>query len=79
MVSKKIGLSFYRFIAVVPSITLIFGKNGFFSIIYCGKTVRSIFMEFLGFVDHVEEDYCCADITRKTRFSQITIFLYSGR
>ena len=44
----------------VPSITQTFGKNGFFSIIYCGKTVRSIFMECSGFVYHAE-DYCCAN------------------
>ena len=35
-------------------------QNGFFSIIYCEKTVRSIFIKFLGFVNHVM-DYCCAN------------------
>ena len=80
MVSEKMGLLSYRR-PVVPSMTLI----------YCGKTVRSIFMKFAGFVYYVE-DYCCANCRNKQSFltclkknSKIAIFanhfifIYSGR
>ena len=48
MVSEIMDLPFYRRRGLLRSITLIFGK-WLFSIIYCGKTIQSIFIKFQDF------------------------------
>ena len=84
MVFEKMGLPFYRRCGRCPVHNTNFLKKWLFSIIYFEKTIQSIFMKFSGFDYHVK-DYCCANFrnqqsflnrTQKSRFLQITIFLY---
>ena len=69
MVSEKMGLPFYRRRGRRGRrpVSLIFLKDGFFSIIYFEKTIQSIFMKFSGFVYHVK-DYCCTNFRNQQSF-----------
>ena len=70
MVSKKMGLPFYRRRrrrGRRPVHNTNFLEKWLFSIIYFEKTIRSIFMKLSGFVYHVK-DYCCANFRNQQRF-----------
>ena len=67
MISEKMGLLFHRrgggmVVVVGPFHNTYFLEKWLFSIIYCGKTIQSIFVKFSGFVYHVKY-YCCANFS----------------
>ena len=71
MVSEKMGLPYYRRRRgrgrgrPVHNTNLL--EKWLFSIIYCGKNIRSIFMKFSGFV-YLVKDYCCANFRNQQSF-----------
>ena len=72
MVSEKIGLPFYRrgrgrgrCRRPVHNTNIL--EKWLFSIIYRGKNIQSIFMNFSGFVYPVM-DYCCANFRNQQSF-----------
>ena len=61
-VSEKMGLSFD---CRRPVHNTSFWKNGFFPIIYCGKTLRSISSDFQDLLIVFSRAFCCANFSNQ--------------